>query len=185
MVNHPVFFKPIKILCSAAQQRLVTQLIKETGNQMLMQVERRVLDKYQGEENKVCVINFLFASHSLFRKIIILSLVRSSPGNTIGFLNIPNRVCVALSRAKHGNAACEWSSDFVLNLNLKGCIFWAMLIILHEPRHYGPKSLLSCVAAIQLAAVCLCSARRIPTKLLLPTAQQILIKRLMVSDFFS
>ncbi|XP_075068955.1 NFX1-type zinc finger-containing protein 1-like isoform X2 [Mixophyes fleayi] len=45
-----------------------------------------VVDKYQGEENE----------------IIILSLVRSNLEGNIGFLKIPNRVCVALSRAKKG-----------------------------------------------------------------------------------
>ncbi|XP_068092743.1 NFX1-type zinc finger-containing protein 1-like [Hyperolius riggenbachi] len=45
-----------------------------------------VVDKYQGEEND----------------IIILSLVRSNLEGNVGFLKIPNRVCVALSRAKKG-----------------------------------------------------------------------------------
>ncbi|KAG9479348.1 hypothetical protein GDO78_012817 [Eleutherodactylus coqui] len=45
-----------------------------------------VVDKYQGEEND----------------IIILSLVRSNREGSVGFLKIPNRVCVALSRAKKG-----------------------------------------------------------------------------------
>ncbi|XP_075682933.1 NFX1-type zinc finger-containing protein 1-like isoform X2 [Rhinoderma darwinii] len=45
-----------------------------------------VVDKYQGEENE----------------IIILSLVRSNLAGNVGFLKIPNRVCVALSRAKKG-----------------------------------------------------------------------------------
>uniref|UniRef100_A0A8C5MB86 NFX1-type zinc finger-containing protein 1 n=1 Tax=Leptobrachium leishanense TaxID=445787 RepID=A0A8C5MB86_9ANUR len=45
-----------------------------------------VVDKYQGEENE----------------IIILSLVRSNVSGNVGFLQIPNRVCVALSRAKKG-----------------------------------------------------------------------------------
>ncbi|KAF8469115.1 P-loop containing nucleoside triphosphate hydrolase protein [Kalaharituber pfeilii] len=44
------------------------------------------VDSYQGEENEV----------------ILLSLVRSNSSNIIGFLNVKNRVCVALSRAKKG-----------------------------------------------------------------------------------
>ncbi|OAD02352.1 hypothetical protein MUCCIDRAFT_143979 [Mucor lusitanicus CBS 277.49] len=44
------------------------------------------VDGYQGEENK----------------IIILSLVRSNAAGQIGFLKVVNRVCVSLSRAKHG-----------------------------------------------------------------------------------
>ncbi|XP_050717644.1 NFX1-type zinc finger-containing protein 1-like [Eriocheir sinensis] len=45
-----------------------------------------VVDNFQGEENK----------------IILLSLVRSNPEGNAGFLRRDNRVCVALSRAKHG-----------------------------------------------------------------------------------
>ncbi|OWF52812.1 NFX1-type zinc finger-containing protein 1 [Mizuhopecten yessoensis] len=44
------------------------------------------VDNFQGEENK----------------IILLSLVRSNSKGQIGFLNEPNRICVALSRAKAG-----------------------------------------------------------------------------------
>ena len=44
------------------------------------------IDNYQGEEND----------------IILLSLVRSNKNNSIGFLAVSNRVCVALSRAKKG-----------------------------------------------------------------------------------
>ncbi|XP_043920598.1 NFX1-type zinc finger-containing protein 1-like [Protopterus annectens] len=45
-----------------------------------------VVDKFQGEEND----------------IIILSLVRSNLEGRVGFLQIANRICVALSRAKKG-----------------------------------------------------------------------------------
>ena len=53
------------------------------------------VDNYQGEEND----------------IVILSLVRSNHHDNIGFLKASNRVCVALSRARHGmfifgNASC-------------------------------------------------------------------------------
>ena len=44
------------------------------------------VDNYQGEEND----------------IILLSLVRCNPQGSIGFLSTSNRVCVALSRARHG-----------------------------------------------------------------------------------
>ncbi|CAF0742317.1 unnamed protein product [Brachionus calyciflorus] len=52
----------------------------------LDRIKVSTVDNYQGEENK----------------IILLSLVRSNTEKKIGFLNISNRVCVALSRAKHG-----------------------------------------------------------------------------------
>ena len=44
------------------------------------------VDSYQGEEND----------------IVLLSLVRSSKDGNIGFLEVRNRVCVAISRAKRG-----------------------------------------------------------------------------------
>ena len=49
-------------------------------------VRLTTVDNFQGEEST----------------IIILSLVRSNSERSIGFLGIANRVCVALSRAKHG-----------------------------------------------------------------------------------
>ncbi|XP_069936734.1 NFX1-type zinc finger-containing protein 1-like [Cherax quadricarinatus] len=45
-----------------------------------------VVDNFQGEENN----------------IILLSLVRSNLEGNVGFLRTDNRICVALSRAKHG-----------------------------------------------------------------------------------
>ena len=44
------------------------------------------VDNYQGQEND----------------IIILSLVRNNQNGAVGFLRISNRICVALSRARHG-----------------------------------------------------------------------------------
>ena len=52
----------------------------------LLKVRITPIDNYQGEEND----------------IILLSLVRSNINNSIGFLAVSNRVCVALSRAKKG-----------------------------------------------------------------------------------
>ena len=49
-------------------------------------VRLAAVDDFQGEEND----------------IILLSLVRSNPEGSIGFLNSQNRVCVSLSRAKKG-----------------------------------------------------------------------------------
>uniref|UniRef100_A0A915DE83 RZ-type domain-containing protein n=1 Tax=Ditylenchus dipsaci TaxID=166011 RepID=A0A915DE83_9BILA len=77
----------ITILVTYLDQLLeVRKLMQEKfGRDHKIRVEN--VDNYQGEE---C-------------EIIILSLVRSNnPEQKIGFLNIPNRVCVALSRAKHG-----------------------------------------------------------------------------------
>jgi superfamily I DNA and/or RNA helicase len=53
---------------------------------MLSHVRITVVDNFQGEESD----------------IILLSLVRSNSEGKIGFLRTDNRVCVALSRARHG-----------------------------------------------------------------------------------
>ncbi|XP_059049259.1 NFX1-type zinc finger-containing protein 1-like [Achroia grisella] len=63
-------------------------LIKEMSRKYstIREVKVTPVDNYQGEENR----------------IIILSLVRSNRDGNIGFLSAPNRICVALSRAKEG-----------------------------------------------------------------------------------
>jgi hypothetical protein len=73
-------------------------------------IEALTVDMYQGDEND----------------IILLSLVRSNLEGKIGFLNRPNRYCVALSRARHGLYVCgnltmlaennEYWSDLVTEL---------------------------------------------------------------------
>lgn len=69
-------------------------------------VKVHVVDKYQGEEND----------------IVLLSLVRSNPQGNVGFLSIPNRVCVALSRAKKG-LYCIGNSEILGRVKLWGNIF--------------------------------------------------------------
>ena len=74
----------------------ITVLVTYTGQLLLMKklmprdtfegVRLATVDNFQGEEND----------------IILLSLVRSNKEGSVGFLKIENRVCVALSRAKHG-----------------------------------------------------------------------------------
>ena len=76
----------------------ITILVTYTGQLLLMKnalsslrkefygVRLCTVDNFQGEEND----------------IILLSLVRSNENDEIGFLSRDNRVCVALSRAKHG-----------------------------------------------------------------------------------
>ncbi|XP_070815806.1 NFX1-type zinc finger-containing protein 1 [Chaetodon trifascialis] len=72
-------------------------------------VKVHVVDKYQGEEND----------------IVLLSLVRSNPQGKVGFLNIPNRVCVALSRAKKG-LYCIGNSAMLGQVKLWSNIFFAL-----------------------------------------------------------
>lgn len=64
----------------------VIEINKQMKRFGVEKVKCMTVDNYQGEENK----------------IIILSLVRSNHENKIGFLNVKNRACVALSRARCG-----------------------------------------------------------------------------------
>ncbi|VVC44292.1 P-loop containing nucleoside triphosphate hydrolase [Cinara cedri] len=75
----------ITILVTYQAQLLELQKIRDTSC-VLEDFRIECVDGYQGEEND----------------IILLSLVRSNIDNNIGFLNIQNRICVALSRAKNG-----------------------------------------------------------------------------------
>ncbi|NWX58607.1 ZNFX1 protein, partial [Promerops cafer] len=83
-------------LCQGYEPSQITILTTYTGQLFCLHklmpakifegVKVHVVDKYQGEEND----------------IILLSLVRSNKEERPGFLQIPNRICVALSRAKKG-----------------------------------------------------------------------------------
>lgn len=87
-------------------------------------VTTTVVDNYQGEEND----------------IILLSLVRSNPEEKIGFLNIENRVNVALSRARSGL--------FVIgNLDIMSKVsnIWAQILsLLQEENQTGTSLPLFC-----------------------------------------
>ncbi|XP_073443902.1 NFX1-type zinc finger-containing protein 1-like isoform X2 [Dendrobates tinctorius] len=83
-----------------------------------------VVDKYQGEEND----------------IIILSLVRSNLVGNVGFLKIPNRVCVALSRAKKG-LYCIGNMQMLSRVSL-----WKKIIdVLKENGQIGKELQVQCV----------------------------------------
>uniref|UniRef100_A0A8D0KWH1 Zinc finger NFX1-type containing 1 n=1 Tax=Strix occidentalis caurina TaxID=311401 RepID=A0A8D0KWH1_STROC len=86
-------------------------------------VKVHVVDKYQGEEND----------------IILLSLVRSNKEERTGFLQIPNRICVALSRAKKG-LYC------IGNMRMLGSVpLWSKIIhTLREKGHIGRSLVLCC-----------------------------------------
>ncbi|XP_028854674.1 NFX1-type zinc finger-containing protein 1 [Denticeps clupeoides] len=86
-------------------------------------VRVHVVDKYQGEEND----------------IVILSLVRSNLAGIVGFLQIPNRVCVALSRAKKG-LYCIGNMNMLSRVKLWSNIFHT----LREEGQVGPALTLSC-----------------------------------------
>ncbi|XP_030388737.1 NFX1-type zinc finger-containing protein 1 [Gopherus evgoodei] len=86
-------------------------------------VKVHVVDKYQGEEND----------------IILLSLVRSNKEEKAGFLQISNRICVALSRAKKG-LYC------IGNMGMLGKVpLWSKIIhTLWEKGHIGRSLMLCC-----------------------------------------
>ncbi|XP_035284019.1 NFX1-type zinc finger-containing protein 1-like isoform X2 [Anguilla anguilla] len=82
-----------------------------------------VVDRYQGEEND----------------IVILSLVRSNKEGKVGFLKIPNRVCVALSRAKKG-LFCIGNMTMLSSVPL-----WSKIInVLSRNRQVGKALMLRC-----------------------------------------
>lgn len=68
------------------QRGLLAKLISQNAETRNKPFKLATVDSYQGEEND----------------IIILSLVRSNFDNQVGFLDVSNRVCVALSRAQRG-----------------------------------------------------------------------------------
>ncbi|XP_053250798.1 NFX1-type zinc finger-containing protein 1 [Podarcis raffonei] len=86
-------------------------------------VKVHVVDKYQGEEND----------------IILLSLVRSNLAGRVGFLQIPNRICVALSRAKKG-LYCVGNMGMLSQVPL-----WSRILhTLREKGHVGRALRLAC-----------------------------------------
>lgn len=80
-------FKPEQITILTMYLGQMFEIKKLIKDFKIGSVKCMTVDNYQGEENE----------------IIILSLVRSrNSKNRIGFLNVENRVCVALSRARSG-----------------------------------------------------------------------------------
>ncbi|CAH0715659.1 unnamed protein product, partial [Brenthis ino] len=80
-------YEPEDVTILAAYSGQMFYMRKERPNYaFLSKVKITVVDNYQGEESK----------------IILLSLVRNNDQNKIGFLGTPNRICVALSRAREG-----------------------------------------------------------------------------------
>ncbi|KAL8179818.1 UNVERIFIED_CONTAM: NFX1-type zinc finger-containing protein 1 [Gekko kuhli] len=121
------------LLCQDYRPSQITILTTYTGQLFCLRrllpaktfqgVRVHVVDKYQGEEND----------------IILLSLVRSNPEGRVGFLQIPNRVCVALSRAKKG-LFCIGNMAMLSQVPL-----WSKIAhTLREKGHIGRSLLLCC-----------------------------------------
>ena len=68
------------------QRKLILRKLREHRQLQGARFNIVTVDSYQGEENE----------------IVLLSLVRSNVRGNIGFLDVENRVCVALSRARRG-----------------------------------------------------------------------------------
>lgn len=68
------------------QRKLIMKKLREHPQLQGARFNVVTVDSYQGEENEV----------------VLLSLVRSNVRGNIGFLEVENRVCVALSRARRG-----------------------------------------------------------------------------------
>ncbi|XP_026856434.2 NFX1-type zinc finger-containing protein 1 [Electrophorus electricus] len=121
------------LLCQEYQPSQITILTTYTGQLYCLRklmpakefsgVKVHVVDKYQGEEND----------------IVILSLVRSNAQGKVGFLKIPNRVCVALSRAKKG-LYCLGNTEMFSQVKL-----WSNILhTLREKDQVGRALTLSC-----------------------------------------
>ena len=78
-------YKPSQITILTTYSGQLFAFKKKMPKEEFEGVKVSTVDNYQGEEND----------------IILLSLVRSNIQGSIGFLSIDNRVCVALSRARH------------------------------------------------------------------------------------
>ena len=68
------------------QRKLILRKLREQRQLQETYFKVVTVDSYQGEENAV----------------VLLSLVRSNDEGKIGFLNVENRICVAISRAQRG-----------------------------------------------------------------------------------
>lgn len=121
------------LICQDYQPSQITILTTYTGqlfclrkmmpSEKFVGVKVHVVDKYQGEEND----------------IILLSLVRSNESGKVGFLQIANRVCVALSRAKKG-LYCIGNMNILANVPL-----WSKIMhTLHAKGNIGQSLLLTC-----------------------------------------
>nr|XP_006003202.1 PREDICTED: NFX1-type zinc finger-containing protein 1 [Latimeria chalumnae] len=121
------------LICQGYSPSQITILTTYTGQLFCLRkllpikkfhgVKVHVVDKYQGEEND----------------IILLSLVRSNRQGKVGFLQIANRICVALSRAKKG-LYC------IGNMEMLGKVpLWSKIIYtLREKGQIGQSLMLFC-----------------------------------------
>ena len=75
----------------------ITVLVTYSGQ--LLKMRKKIKEDPSCREVRVCTVDNFQGEEN---DIILLSIVRSNECNNVGFLKEENRVCVALSRAKHG-----------------------------------------------------------------------------------
>ena len=75
----------------------ITVLVTYSGQ--LLKMRKKIKEDPSCQDVRVCTVDNFQGEEN---DIILLSLVRSNESNNVGFLKEENRVCVALSRAKHG-----------------------------------------------------------------------------------
>jgi helicase required for RNAi-mediated heterochromatin assembly 1 len=107
------------------QRKLILKLLRRQRVLAGEYISVNTVDSYQGEENAV----------------VLLSLVRSNDYGNIGFLEVANRVCVAMSRARLGfyifGNASQLSSDPLWNQVLR--------IMGNNPNRVGNRLPIECI----------------------------------------
>lgn len=107
------------------QRKMILRGLKNHSNLQGCYFKVVTVDSYQGEENG----------------IVLLSLVRSNNRQNIGFLEIENRVCVALSRSQRG----FYLFGNAINLCRASMLWWEIVqIMAKDPRRVGFALPLTC-----------------------------------------
>lgn len=107
------------------QRKMILRGLKNHSNLQGCYFKVVTVDSYQGEENG----------------IVLLSLVRSNNRQNIGFLEVENRVCVALSRSQRG----FYLFGNAINLCRASMLWWEIVqIMAKDPRRVGFALPLTC-----------------------------------------
>ena len=117
-------YKPQQITILTMYRGQLIEIKQKMRKSVFGGVRVAAVDDFQGEEND----------------IIILSLVRSNSRNSIGFLKVENRVCVALSRARKGMFVI---GDFSM-LRGKSETKWPAILVEMERKGFLGESLPLC-----------------------------------------
>lgn len=107
------------------QRKMILRGLKTHPNLQGCYFKVVTVDSYQGEENG----------------IVLLSLVRSNSRQNIGFLEVENRVCVALSRSQRG----FYLFGNAVNLCRASMLWWEVVqVMAKDPRRVGFALPLTC-----------------------------------------